>query len=375
VPRTPRPTRERREHVPWRIIFGTIGAVLLTALAVLLLWELRRVLTYVVVAGFFAVVLNPIVTALSDTLHLRRGVATTLVFLAGTLLFSGLAYLFIRPVYNGGRHLLADLPGVVTRTEQGRGTVGRIVQRYHLQRTVETNAPKLRQALTHAGAPALAVASRVIAGVAGLVTILVLAFLMLLEAPKMVDGALAVLNDEQQERVRRVAQDVGRAVTGYVAGNLATSAIAGTVIYVTLLLLHVPFAPVFGVWVAMVDLLPLVGGLLAGVPTVAFALLHSVSAGIIALIVFLVYQQIENHILNPVIMSKTVRLNPLWVLLSVLVGAQLAGIVGALLAIPAAGAIQVIARDVWDHRRGRLKAEPTVGEDERPVRAAQPASP
>jgi len=369
VPGTSR-RRPEREHVPWRIIFGTIGAVIVSALGVLLVWELQRVLTYVVVAGFFAVVLNPLVTGLSDKLHLRRGVATTLVFLAGALVFTGLAILFIRPLYNGGRHLLADLPDLVTKTEQGKGSVGRIVARYHLQRTVQTNAPKLRQALTHAGGPALAVVSRVIAGVAGLVTILVLAFLMLLETPRMVDGALAVLDESQQERVRGVAQDVGRAVTGYVAGNLATSTIAGSVVYVTLLLLHVPFAPVFGVWVAMVDLLPLVGGLLAGVPTVAFAFLHSVRSGIVALAVFLVYQQVENHVLNPVIMSKTVRLNPLWVLLSVLVGAQLAGIVGALLAIPAAGAIQVIARDMWDHRRGRLKAEPTVGESETPVRAA-----
>jgi predicted PurR-regulated permease PerM len=101
----------------------------------------------------------------------------------------------------------------------------------------------------------------------------------------------------------------------------------------------------------LVDLLPLVGGLLAGVPTVAFAFLHSPTAGIVTAIVFLVYQQVENHILNPVIMSRTVKLNPLWVILSVVAGAQLAGFVGALLAIPAAGAIQVILRELWEDWR------------------------
>src|SRR6202034_2888725 len=101
--------------------------------------------------------------------------------------------------------------------------------------------------------------------------------------------------------------------------------------YITLIVLGVPYPLLLGLWVALVDLLPLVGGLLAGVPTVLIALLHSPAAGIVALIVFLVYQQIENHVLNPVVMSRTVRMNPLWVLLSVLVGAKLGGQIGSAL--------------------------------------------
>ena len=85
------------------------------------------------------------------------------------------------------------------------------------------------------------------------------------------------------------------------------------------------------IWVGIVDFLPLVGGLLAGVPTVAIAALHSLPAGIVTLVVFLIYQQIENHILNPLVMSRTVKLNPLWVLLAILVGAELGGLVGSTL--------------------------------------------
>ncbi len=192
-------------------------------------------------------------------------------------------------------------------------------------------------------------------------------FLMLLEGPSLVRGVLRILAPPQARRVRRILDDIAKSVTGYVIGNFATSVIAGVICGVTLILLGVPFAIVFGVWVALVDLLPLVGGLLAGVPTVAFAFLHSPTAGIITLIVFLVYQQVENHLLNPLIMSRTVRLNPLWVLLSVLAGAELAGFVGALLAIPAAGTIHVVARDIWDERRGRLKLSPTTGEEHTPM--------
>ena len=137
-------------------------------------------------------------------------------------------------------------------------------------------------------------------------------------------------------------------------GNAATSAIAGIITGTTLAILGVPFALLLGVFVALVDLLPLVGGLLAGVPVVVIAAIHSVQAGIIMLIVFLVYQQIENHVLNPVIMSKTVQLNPFWVLIAVLVGATLGGriagglgtFVGALVGIPFGGALQVIVREL-----------------------------
>ena len=99
----------------------------------------------------------------------------------------------------------------------------------------------------------------------------------------------------------------------------------------------------------------MIGGALAGIPVVLFALTHSVSAGVVTLVVFLIYTQVENHVLNPVIMSRTVRINPLLVLVSILVGASLGswiggffgGFVAALLAIPAAGAIQVIVKAVW----------------------------
>jgi predicted PurR-regulated permease PerM len=117
----------------------------------------------------------------------------------------------------------------------------------------------------------------------------------------------------------------------------------------------VPFPGLWALWVALVDFLPLIGGALAGIPTVLFAFGQGIPAGVITLIVFLLYTQIENHALNPVVMSKTVRISPLLVLISVLVGASIGswvgglfgGFVAALLSIPAAGALQVIVREAW----------------------------
>jgi hypothetical protein len=142
-----------------------------------------------------------------------------------------------------------------------------------------------------------------------------------------------------------------------------------------LMVVGVPYPFLWALWVALVDFLPMIGGALAGIPTVLFAAAHSLTAGIVTLVVFLVYTQVENHILNPVIMSRTVKINPLLVLLSILVAASIGswigglfgGFVAALLAIPAAGALQVIVTETW-----RATALPSAAPP--PVPAAQAAS-
>jgi predicted PurR-regulated permease PerM len=136
------------------------------------------------------------------------------------------------------------------------------------------------------------------------------------------------------------------------------------------MIVGVPFKEVLGLWVAFADLIPLVGATLGAVPAVFVAFLHSVPAGIATVAFFVAYQQFENHVLQVSIMSKTVNLNPLTVLISVLAGVELFGILGALLCIPVAGIAQVVARDIYDERRGRLKPEPTVGAEEVPISQA-----
>jgi len=130
----------------------------------------------------------------------------------------------------------------------------------------------------------------------------------------------------------------------------------------------VPYAGLISLFVAVADLIPLVGATLGAIVAALAASIHSIPALIAVVIFFVVYQQLENHLLQPLILSRTVKLNPLTVLISILVAVELAGILGAFLAIPVAGMIQVVARDVWDHRRGRPKEEPTVGEEQRPAR-------
>jgi predicted PurR-regulated permease PerM len=140
-----------------------------------------------------------------------------------------------------------------------------------------------------------------------------------------------------------------------VVGDLLTSLIAGVVIFITLIALGVPFPFLWALWVALVDFLPMIGGALAGIPTVLFATGQSLTAGIVTAAAFVGYRQLENHVLNPLAMSRTVKVNPLLVLVSVLVGSSIGdwlggifgGFVAALLSIPCAAALQIIVRDLW----------------------------
>lgn len=356
------------DHVPWRIIFAAIFAVLAVGVGIVLLRELSRVVALIIVAGFFAVVLGPAVDVLERRAKIRRGLGTALVFLAAIGLISAMLYAFIRPIVDQVQEFADALPGYVDDARAGRGTVGKLVQRYDIDEWVDRNQEQFRDSLESAGRQVPHYLGQVATGVAATVTILFLAFLMLLEGPLIQRGALQMFeNPQRRERVRRVTTDAARAVTGYMFGNLLISVIAGTLAYLFLLIIGVPFKEVLGLWVAFADLIPLVGATLGAVPAVGVAFLHSVPAGIATLIFFIVYQQFENHVLQVSIMSKTVKLNPLTVLISILVGVELFGILGALLAIPVAGIIQVVARDLWDERRGRLKLEPTVGADEVPM--------
>jgi predicted PurR-regulated permease PerM len=306
---------------------------------------------------------------------MRRGLATSIVFLLGVAAFAGLIYTFVRPIYDAGQSFARDIPGFVDRAQHGEGRVGELIKRFNIDEKVKENAPKLQNALSNAGGPAVHAAQRVASGLLALLTILVLSFLMLLEAPIIISSFLSLLRPRHAVQVRRIGQDVARAVTGYMAGNLVISLIAGLVTWIFLTIVGVPFAGVLGLWVGFADLLPLVGATIGAIPTILIAFLYSTGAGIAVVIMYIVYQQIENHILQPVVMSRTVNLNPLGVLLSVLVGVELAGFVGALLAIPAAGAIQVVVRDLWDDRQQRLKSVPTFGVDETPITGIPVISP
>jgi predicted PurR-regulated permease PerM len=344
-----------RRHVPLLTIVVTVAIVAATYLAGKLIYRLRDIVVLLLVAGFVAVLLNPIVNLLQRRLVPRRGGAVAIVTFWAVVVFIGLALVFGDPLVHGITHLADKLPSYVASAQNGRGWIGHLVTKYHVQNWVQRNAPKLVSYGQALGKPALTIGAGALSLVIELATIFILVLLLLLEGPKMRIWVLGQMTPDRAATVTRIAGDMRRGITGYMLGNTLTSLIAGVVVFVTLMILGVPYPLLWGLWVALVDFLPMIGGALAGIPTVLFAFTHSFTAGIVTAVVFIVYTQVENHILNPVVMSKTVRISPLLVLIAVLVGASLGslvdglfgGFVAALLAIPLAGALQVLVKELW----------------------------
>ena len=361
------PLAPKRNPVPWRTIWATIGSVVLTLAAITVVKSVSRVLIWIVIAGFFAIVLSPPVDFLEQKVKVRRSIATILVMLTVLGALGGLLYTFITPIVNQSQEFADNFPRYVEEAKAGEGPLGGVVKRYDLDRRIEERREDFQKALNNLGSNSLDILKGVGNAVAAALTIFVLTILMLLTGPRMMRTGLGALSPPAAERVRHVAGDCAKAVTGYVAGNLLISVIAGIASFTFLWVADVPFRTVLALWVAFADLIPMVGATLGAIPAVIVAFLNSTTLGIATVVFFIVYQQFENHVLQVTIMSKTVDLNPLVVLVAVLIGVELTGLLGALLAIPVAGVIQVLGRDVYDEHRGKWKDEPTIGKEEVPI--------
>lgn len=357
-------------RVPVRTILTVIGLVLATAAGLWILYTAERVVVWIIIAAFFAVALEPAVAFVQRRMFhgKRRSLATLVVFIVVLIVVLGIIAVFAVPLAREGSTLSAQLPKMIDDARAGKGPIGDLLNRTHALSYLQTHQDQLKKTASGLTTPAVGVLRGLATGVAGTVTIFVLTFLMVLEAPKLVAGTLGLFPPRRAERIHRVAADCAKSVSGYITGNLAISVICGLLTFAVLKISGVPYAGLLALFVAIADLVPLVGATLGAVIAVIAAFIHSVPAGIAAIVFFLVYQQLENHLLQPLIFSRTVKVNPLTVLIAILVAVELAGILGALLAIPVASMIQVIARDVWSNRRGAAtQIEPTVGEDRIPV--------
>ena len=349
---------QRLVRFPARTVLGVLGIVLAVALLLQVLWVARHVLTWVFVALFLALALNPAVEWLQRRGVARRGLAAAITYLAALAAVVGLGALFIPTLVDQVNSFVAALPGYVEDITRGEGRLGFLEREYEIVERVRTAVEEggTARVLGFSGT-ALAVTKGVLTLIVGTITIAFMTFFMLLEGPAWVERFFALLPEESQPRWRAVGRDIYRTIGGYVTGNLLISLVAGTATTLVLALVGVPYALALGLVVAILDLIPLAGATIAAVVVGTIAFLDSLTSGIIVLAFFIVYQQFENHFLQPVIYGRTVQLSPLAVLIAVLIGAELAGVLGALAAIPVAGTIQVVLRDWLQHRRRGAEAE------------------
>ena len=345
-------TTERVVDLRTRTILRILGVAIAVAVVIEVLWISRQVISWVVISLFLALALNPFVAWIERRGHIGRGPSIGIAYLVVALVVVAIGWTFVPKLVDEVNGLVQALPGYVHDLTHGRGRLGFLERKYHVVEKVREQVQKggAKRLLGLSGT-AIAVTKSALTIIAASVTIVFLTFFMLLEGGAWIERFYGLLPERSQPRWRRVGHDVYRTIGGYITGNLLISLIAGVSITVVLLVMGVQYAVALGLLVAVLDLIPLAGATIAGIVVVAVSFLHSVPAGIVVGIFFIVYQQLENHFLQPVIYGRTVQLSPLVVLVAVLVGAALAGILGALAAIPVAGTIQVLVRDMLAQRR------------------------
>lgn len=342
-----------------------IARIVLIVVAVLvglyLLYRLRTVITWIVVAVFLATALSPAVNFLNR--YMRRALAIGTVYLGLLGVIVALGLLLIPPVVGEVNDLADNAPEYaqdVREYVEKNDTLRKLEEDYDITQKLEDEAAKLPNRLGGAAGTLRDVGFGIVNSIFALVTILVLTAFLLGSGRSWVDDALALQPPERAERLRRTLDGMGRAVSGYVTGAFTISLIDGLAAFVVLTILDVPFAAPLAVVMGVMSLIPLVGATIGAVFVGIITAFADFPADTIVWAVYaILYQQFENNVIQPQVQKRTVQVHPFVVLVSVLSGATLFGVLGALVAIPIAASIQIVLREWWAYRREqRLAAGP-----------------
>src|SRR5215208_366394 len=354
-------------------VMRTVAVALLTAAVVLgvffLLWQVRTFIGWFVIALFLAAVLNPAVNWLQRRHRLiKRPLAIGLTYLGvlvALLLVVGIFVPVLTDQINGFIKFVttaANAPEGPTQYIKSLAKdngLGGLFQRFsdQLDELRKQLGEVLQNLLSASGQIAISLAGLL----AALATILTLTFFLILGSGRYVNAGVGLFPERHQPLVRRLLSKSAGAISGYITGNLAISVICGITTFIVLLILGMPYAAPLALLVAVLDLIPLVGATLGGALLVVVGLFVKPWKAVVLLIFVLVYQQVESNFLQPLVYSQAVQLNGLVILIALLVGGQLLGIPGALLAIPVAEIIRILVTEILAYRRSSKEAiEPAV---------------
>ncbi len=346
---TPSPPAERVVTFRLRTVVAAVAVVIAAGAAVEVIRLARTGLVLIALAGFLAIALSPAVGCLTRR-GLRRPWAVAAVYLLGLLALAAIGLLLVTPLVGQISALLDALPSVVADITRGRGPLGVLETHYHVVERVRAatsgNVGLLRDASS---------ALTALRGVAGtgvsLVVIAFLTYFMLLEGPDWYARALALVPDAHRPSAARIGNGLYRSVVGFVTGNALASLLAGAFAAVELLAAGVPYVAPLAVFVACVDLIPYVGPVLATVVVGVVAFTRGSSVALIVFALLVAYHVVEAHTIRPLLYARAVALSPLCVLVSIVLCVEIGGILGAIVAIPIAGTVDVAVRELAASRR------------------------
>ncbi len=327
------------------LLLGVVGNVA---------YQIRDVFIWTAAALFLAIALNPLVARLEP--RLGRTASAIVVFIGFLVVLIATLTALVAPFVSQVDELTTGLPTALEDARHNH-TFARLDSRFHL----------VEHARAHADAVpgyVFGTAGTVLGGVVAVTTTLFLMIFLLIELPNLCRLVLGQLQPAQRERAVAIAQHANRQVGGYVFGNLLISVICGAVTWVALYAFGVPYSLALAVFMAVFDIIPLVGATIGSIVVIGAALLLTgTTAGIAMFVIVMIYQQIENHVLQPLIYGRTVALSSLTVLLAVLIGGDALGLIGALLAIPIAGTLQAVVGEMLEKRADRIQRGGPTGEE------------
>ncbi|MEA2370252.1 MAG: hypothetical protein QOH12_646 [Solirubrobacteraceae bacterium] len=364
------PSRPPEDPAPRVVVFRlstllAIAAVVLGVLvAVALVLLARSALVLIAIALFLAVALNPAVEFFQRR-GLGRGTAVGAVYVIALLVFVLAGLVLIPPLVDQITKFIQSLPHVVSDLTKGRGPLGFLERKYHVVEKVQ-NATKGVSAsrLTGDAAPALSILKGLATSLVGVFVIAFMTLFMLLEGPEWRERITGALPRDRRAQVQRIGSGVYRSVSGFVTGNLIASLIAGVYAAVILLIAGVPYALPLALFVVFIELIPYIGPLVVTLLLSLIAVTNGLVTGLVVFGLLSVYHLVEGHTLRPLIYGHALELSPLSIIAAILIGTEVAGILGALAAIPVAGSIQVILTELLDARRESAGlAEPSPSPD------------
>jgi predicted PurR-regulated permease PerM len=303
----------------------------------------RFALTLIVIAFFFALALSPLVNLLARKITKQNRVAATgLAYLLTILILGGLVYSIAPVAIRQIQSFASEIPTYISELDTADHPVARFAQRFDLAGSFEQAREQIADNIGTVGEPLFRTLQTVLTSLAGMITILVLTFFMLVEGPMWLIRFWSLQPKSRLAKRQKLAYDMYRAVIGYVNGQLIIAFISGVITFILLSFLGMPYPLALAAIIAVTGLIPLIGNTLGAIIVIVVALFVSLGLAIFLAVFYIVYQQIENNIIQPAVQSQTVSLSPLAILISALIGISLAGFLGALLAIPVAGVIRVL---------------------------------
>jgi predicted PurR-regulated permease PerM len=347
----PPPRRRVTIDVTAMAVAKIVVGLLLLAFVGDLAGRMRDIFVWILAATFLAIALNPLVERLEP--RLGRRPAATIVVIGFVILFIGVVIALVAPFVTQVDDLSTGLPKAISDA-QHNSTVQRLDARFHLADRAKEHMDTLPNVV-------FGTADTVLGGLFAISTVFFLTLFLLYELPGICRLGLSQIPHQRRPRVVAAAEHLNRNIGGYVAGNLVISLICGAVTTASLYFLDVPYSLALGVFMAVFDLIPLVGATIGSFVVIASAFVFvDVRAGVIMFVITMVYQQVENHVLQPLVYGRTVQIPSLTVLVAVLCGGAALGLIGALLAIPIAATIQTVVGELLEERAERMNAAPTV---------------